>query len=215
MKDNKLYLVTSTNGKGGILQDPASDVGVIIPKGVYGTLKGHIETDPTDYLHIIGKKECLIAPIPDFTFDRTDRMLTKPRFKIRMKHALTNKYNLNCIRVLHGDIHKGKLFEDIPRRGAFMSQYFDAFWEADGEYITITTSHFSQFICRSCKMTCGDDLQTFVYGNMRDVGNDKIAEVKVFLCPPLFKIMDFKEVSIFYLVVNSLHITFIACIAGS
>ncbi len=200
VKDNKLYLVTSTDGKGGILQDPASDVSVIIPDGLCGTLKGHIETDPTDYLHAIGTNDCLIAPIPDFTFERKDTLRPKPRFKIRMKHALKSMLDLVYIRVKHGDIHKGQPFRLIPRKpwnGSEDVDIMDMYWEADREYITITTSHFSQFVCTSCKMTCGDDLQVFVYGNMKDVANDKIADLKVFLCPMLFKILDFKEVSPF------------------
>ncbi len=200
VKDNKFYLMTSTDGRGGVLQDPASDVRLIIPQGFYGTLKGYIETDPIEYLQYISDNECLIAPIPDFTFFRKDTLVHKPRFKIIMKHSLRNESDLEYIRVQHGDIHKEKGFHCIPRKHPHESEKFDdsidAYCEADREYITITTSHFSQFICTTCKKTCGDDLQAFVYGSIKDVGNDKIAEVKVFLCSPLYRIMDFKEVNI-------------------
>ncbi len=149
----------------------------------------------------IPEHECLIAPIPDLTFIAHGAEEVNKKafpFTILMKHNVSNKSHLGHIRVRHGDIHKGIAFQLIPRKGEFSKESTlpESYWEADEKYIKITTTHFSQFICTSRRKTCDDKLQAFVYGNIKECGQNNIADIKLFLCPSLYQIMDYKTVSL-------------------
>ncbi len=193
-------------GKSAILQRSTSDVQVGIPGGCFGTIKGHIELEPAMFLESIPKNECLIAPIPDMTFishgsyndDKLMEINNLP-FTLKIRHNVTNVNHLKYIRVRHGDIHKGIPFQILPRKDTKEDgsdvQLPDSYWEADASNITITTLHFSQFLCISCKKTCDDTLVAFVTGNIKQCGQDDIADIKLFLCPSLYNIMDYKTVS--------------------
>ncbi len=188
---------TTVTGTGGILKSPHSDVCLEIPNGLHGTIEGYIDLDPKSYLEHIPESECLIAPIPDYTSNarqNNNDSSGQPYYKIKLRHTVTNENDLRFIKVRHGDIHNNTPFTLIPHKHTAQPGA-TAFWQADREYITITTKHFSQFICSCCKMLCEDNVQAFVFGALRDIPRNGIhADMKVFLCPALFRIMDYRWV---------------------
>ena len=198
MKKQRMeYIATSVTGARTTLQHPNSDVRLEIPDGLIGAVKGTINLDPKPYLQHIPPSECLIAPIPDYTaYTRhTDvRSEEISTFKIRLRHIITNENDLKFIRVRHGDIHKDKAFIPIPNK-CNAQDWDEAFWEADTEYIIITTRHFSQFLCTSCKVLCDNNVQAFVFGTLRDIPRSGVeVDMKVFLCPALFRLTDYRKV---------------------
>ncbi len=81
------------------LELPRSDIRVIIPAGINGLFTGYIELDPTPYLQSIPENECLIAPIPAFTFNENWKIPSPhrknlPKFQIKLKHTVNEKEDL-------------------------------------------------------------------------------------------------------------------------
>ncbi len=194
----KNYVGKYTSGIGSTLKMPLSSVQITIPDNLHGWLKGYVELDPADYIDRIPDNECIIAPLPVFTYIdsklKTFCVVNEvPKFKITLKHTVKNKRDLEFIRVCHGDINTGMPFNKIPRKNDARN---DIYWEADTEYITITTTHFSQFICTTCKRNCDDKMQLFLSGDIKNRSSNLTeAETKVFLCPSLYTIIDYRNVS--------------------
>ncbi len=192
--DQKYTVVTSVYGEGLDIKLPGSDVRVQIPKGEYGTLKGYVECDPTHFLEHIPESECLVAPIADFTFSPFTAKLDTyaGKMKICLKHTVNNQENLKYLRVRKGNIQNGGPFEIIPRKVPAGSG--GTYWEADTNDLIITARHCTQFICTSCKRNCDNNLQAFMTGAMKTTGQTKFAEARLFLCPSLYRIEDYKSV---------------------
>ena len=180
------------------LQSPHSDVKVDILEGTEGILVGHVELNPTEYLQHFPENECIIAAIPDYTFypkNNDKQALMKNKFRVTIKHTLENSEDLAFIRVRHGDIHKGNQFEVIPHKDN-KPKGSEVYWEADISNIIITTTHFSQFLCTSCKVICDTRLVAFVTGTIREIDlSCQIAESVLFMCPLQFTTREYKMVS--------------------
>ncbi len=181
-------------GEGLDLKLPGSDVRIEISKGEYGTLQGYVECDPTEYLDHIPDDECLVAPIADFTFSpfKAKRSNNAGEMKIHLKHTIKNEEDIKYLRVRKGNIHKGDSFEIIPHKSSAAGS--KTYWEADTNGLTITARHCTQFLCTSCKKNCDNNLQAFVTGAIKGPDESKFAEVRLFLCPSLYHIEDYKSV---------------------
>ncbi len=198
-KKRQMYLASKTNGMGVTLQGPHSDVQIDLLQGTQGTIVGHVELNPQAFLQHIPESECLIAAIPDYTFySKYNHKLSliKHKFKITIRHTLENPEDLPYIRVRHGDIYKGTQFELIPHKDDNPAGN-EIYWEADINNIIITTTHFSQFLCTSCKIICDTRLVAFVTGTIREIDSCRIAESVLFMCPLQFTTKDYKMVSLF------------------
>ncbi len=192
----QMYVATKTNREGLKLQGPNSDVRVEILQAADGILVGHVELNPNAFLQHIPKSECLITAIPDYKFypqQSSKDIRPKPLFKITLKHTLENPDDLKYIQVRHGDIYTDTTFEKIPHKDNNPERR-DIYWEADKNNIMITTTHFSQFLCTSCKIVCDTRLVAFVTGAVRKVNASQIAENVLFLCPLQFTTQDYKMV---------------------
>ncbi len=193
-KMRQMHLATTTHGHPITLKGPSSDVEVHILSGTFGTLVGHVELDPVPYLKYIPKNECIIAAIPDFEFSTAVGIQT-PQFQIKLRHTLQSAEDLNYIQVRHGDIRQNKNFELIPHKDDNPKRS-EIFWEADINFITITTTHFSQFLCTSCKKVCDTRLVAYVTGAIKEIpGSCTIAETVLFMCPHQFTTKDYETVS--------------------
>ena len=195
-KQGQNHITTTSTGEGLTLQGPCSDVTIEILPGTYGTLTGYVELDPRKYIHYV-KDECYITAIPDFEFfpsvNHGNQTKQQQRFRIKMKHCITNEEDLKDIRVRHGDIHKGQKFQLVPHRNS-VDDNCEMFWEADMNYIIITTTHFSQYLCTTCNKICDTKILAFLTGAIKPLGRRTLAETVLFLCPPQFGTRDYKMV---------------------
>ncbi len=197
-KRHEMHYATHTNGSPVTLKGPCSDVQIDILNGTHGTLVGHVELNPYQYLEHIPDNECIITAIPDFEFiskTYTKENSCNPKFQIKLKHTLQEVEDLNYIKVRHGDIYKGIPFDLIPHKDN-SPEGSEIFWEADIDYITITTTHFSQFLCTSCKVVCDTSLVAVVTGTMKEINSTRIAESVLFMCPPQYVTNDYLKVSV-------------------
>ncbi len=199
-KQYQTYIATSTIGEPVTLKGSYSDVQIDVPCGMHGTLVGHVELSPKQFLEQIPENECIIAAIPDFTFitnenEQNISSVKRPKFQIKLRHTLESMEDLKYIRVRHGDIHNDIKFELIPHKDNNLEQS-EIFWEADMYYITITTTHFSQFLCTSCKIVCDTKLIALVTGSIHEIDSTRIAESVLFLCPLQYNTKDYQKVSI-------------------
>ncbi len=200
-KGSQAYLATTVSGHPVTLRGPSSDVKVDIPGGIHGILVGHVELNPGLFLQYIPQNECIITAIPDFKFTATkeiEHTLKRPKFQIRLKHTIDNVEDLKYIRVRHGDIHKDIDFDLIPHNDN-NPEGNEIYWEADINFITITTNGFSQFLCTSCKKLCDTRLAAFVSGAMKDLGSCIVAETVLIISPLQFTTKDYKLVSLSFL----------------
>ena len=129
-------------------------------------------------------------------FDFMEMSFPEPVFRIRLKHTL-DKEDLKYIQVRHGDIYDGTEFELIPHKDNNPDE-FEIFWEADINFITITTPDFSQFLCTICKKVCDTRLVAYVTGAIKEIGPCTIAESVVFMCPHQFTTKDYEAVCYMY-----------------
>ncbi len=197
-KRHEMHYATHSNGDPVTLRGPVSDVQVDILSGAYGTLVGHVELNPKQFLDYIPTNECIITAIPDFAFiPKTDTKENSQnhKFQIKLRHTLGNKEDLKYIQVRHGNIYKGTNFELIPNKEN-NQEGSEIFWEADINFITITTTHFSQFLCTSCKMECDTKMVAFVSGVLKDINSTTIAESVLFFCPLQYATKDYQKVSL-------------------
>ncbi len=198
-KQYQTYIATSTIAQPVTLKGSYSDVQIDVPRGMHGTLVGHVDLNPKKYLEQIPENECIIAAIPDFTFitnENTQKTssVKRPKFQLKVRHTLESMDDLKYIRVRHGDIHNDIKFELIPQKDNNQEQS-EIFWEADTDFITITTTHFSQYLCTSCKIVCDTKLIALVTGSIHEIDSTRIAESVIFLCPLQYNTKDYQKVS--------------------
>ena len=187
------YFGVRVQGAGGVLQSKASDVVLYISKGLHAFVYGYIHTDPGPFLEKIPEGHCLVAPIVEYHYDATNDVSNKELFfKIKIPHCVTLKEDFKLIRVQHGDIHDGVAFTQLPT----LSSYF----RVDEKYITIYTRHFSQFICTGCEEMCYGQARAFMFRRITPskISQSKVdpaASLRLYICSPLHKIRDYREVS--------------------
>ena len=75
-----------------------------------------------------------------------------------------------------------------------------SYFQVDNKYITIYTRHFSQFICTSCAQVCRGQGRAFMFGKITprktsEPKADPTASLRLYICSPLHKIRDYREVS--------------------
>ena len=71
-------------------------------------------------------------------------------------------------------------------------------YSVDENFVRIKTKKLSQFVCVSCNRTCDAEIQVFLLGNLHEsIGNNtSTVKMKSFLCSSLFKIADYRNVSL-------------------
>ena len=188
-KGYKLFAGVRVHGEKAVLQGPGSDVQLHIPEGLHGFISGHVHTDPTPFLNHIPKSESLVSPLVEYncSFTHDCRM---GFFKIKVPHSLKDQKQLQHIRVWHGDIYKKLPFY---KRNTFV---------VNDHYIIIQTSGFSQFICTApgCQEICYGNPKAFIFGHITPLRYPPIkSALRIYMCSPLYDILDFEKVVLFYL----------------
>ena len=153
MKNGKLYIGTVSHGKARILQAPGSDVSLKIPNGSRGVYVMGVHTDVTTYKNCVEDIECFVSPVVEIEHRRTENDTTdellKPR-TLKISHCLRDRSLLHVIKVRRGKL--SGCFEEIPSIDEIHSE--DHCYFLDDTSITISSRHFSEFICTSCHTTC-------------------------------------------------------------
>ena len=181
-KGYKLFSGIQMNGKKSVLQGPGSDIQLHIPEGLLGFISGHAHTDPTPFLKVIPKSECLVSPIVEYNCCFTCNCGIEP-FEIKIPHCVRNRKQLQHIRVWRGDIHKKLPFTKHTN------------YRVHDQHLTIYTSRFSQFICTVCSESCHGNAKAFIFGRITPLRYLPIySALRIYMCSPLYDITDFKRV---------------------
>ena len=138
------------------------------------------------------------------------KLLTKPlamnmlketdSLTINIPHCLSRKVTLDLVRVKRGDTLRSIPFQELKKSDGFYLE--DDTYSVDKNFVRIKTKKLSEFVCTSCDITCQAALQVVLLGTL-DISrrnNFSIAKVKAFLCSSLFKIAEYRNVSVSYLI---------------
>ncbi len=212
-KGGRTYIGTVVHGFKSMLQGDHSTVKLEIPEGLYGTIKGCIHTNIAPFMshNIIPDSECLVAPIPEYTFIQSPEYQSEVAepFKITLltpEQIAKDKTEYLRIRVRHGDIHttpvKVRLMPENPTgTDSYSFRSYD-------RTIEISTRSFSQFICTVCKKYCSAGARVFIFGGITQISAKIYTRIRVYLCSFLYDLEDFKMVrlmtlggGIFYILV--------------
>ena len=200
------YNATVSNGETRILQDDGSDVSLNIPDGTKAVYMMKVHTDhfesksPADYLKfkaVIPSKECIIGPPTEVEYIPLQTQTptkSKQLHRLKIAHWLSNQNLWKYIIVRQGDVHRSRPFKEVPRRTN--EDEDDVGFEVDDKYITVYTDGFSLFICTCGRTVCPATVMVFIMGNPAPCVDDDETTIhlKNFLCSPLYKIKDYKDV---------------------
>ena len=183
-KGYKLFSGVHVYGERALLQGPHSDVQLVIPEGCHGFISGHSHTDFRSFLHLIPVSDCLVSPIVEYNC--TFALLRNSRpFLILIPHCVRDRKLFQDIRVWHGDIYSKTPFRETLS------------FSVNKKYVTIRTTCFSQFFCTiaGCRENCYGNPKAFIFGQIKPCIIPYKAELRVFMCSPLYDIYDFTSVS--------------------
>ena len=198
MRNHKRYIGTVCHAKHKILQAPGSDVSLEIPKGSSGVYVMGVHTDVSTHKHIVADEECFVSPVVEIEHKSIGNDTADKELKLhtlRIPHCLKDKSLLQDIRVRRGKLSSSFQFhESLDEMHSLDHYYF-----VDNDSITISTYKFSEFVCTTCNTTCHGIVQVFLFGKLNSSIDKTLTTVKIksFLCSPLFKISEFRDVSCF------------------
>ena len=179
-------------GRSCTIRGTDSDTLLHIPQGVYAALLGNIHTNPRKFLHHIPRNDCHVAPICEYHLQPfIGKIIPKDtKYKICVPHVVRNVDEAqSCIRIRHGDIHKGIL---LPVYKLEKDRY-----EIDEKYVNIHTSHFSGYIVTAEGINCcSKSANALLFGslmNNKEMGPS--VTVKIYLSSIHSQITDYKAVS--------------------
>ncbi len=134
-KNSREYIGIVPGGEKCILQGQESEVDLMIPSGLHGSIIGHIHTHTQDILNQIPDGECLIAPVPEYMANVECRHFYKKMYIIKMHHCVKEKSDLKNIIVRTGDIYKNIPFTAIPRKPRHRSCKAQQYYMVSDKYI--------------------------------------------------------------------------------
>ena len=139
-----------------------------------------------------------MSPIVEVVHSKRSRDNAEMELKthsLRIPHCLANPSLVGLLRVRRGKSSCSSPFELLPHREEFGSK--GDCYSADDNFITISAKNFSQFVCTSCNTTCQAIVKNVLFANLRVCRRNNITTVliKSFLCSPLFRTAEFRNVS--------------------
>ncbi len=190
-KSYKKYICKRVQGQATTLQDNNSEVKLHIPAGAHGLVLGCVHTSFERFLSVVPEEECFIAPVPDYVFIADDKVnVSEPEFCLQIPCTLSKETLSKSVKVRHGDIHTGKIFQLISD-----SSFSDGpFYEVVSGHVNVYTRHFSQFICSSCEATCKNHLKAITFGDVFKCNEHWVAGVRLYIGNNLYNIADFSKV---------------------
>ena len=200
-RNNGKYAGTVSCGEARILQDEGSSVSLHIPKnsrGVYKTrvYRTRVYNDCSDFIHIIPKNECLIGPIVEVVQNNSDVEDSKLVHILKIPHTVTNKSEWGKVWVRRFKNQDDSPSENLQRRENIGGN--TPYYIIDEQFITIFTTEFSLFTCTACKHSCYGTAIIIILGELISSQQTRKSSLKIktFLCTDLYRIPDFKNVSI-------------------
>ena len=188
------YAVTVLAGDDITLQDFKSAVSVDIPKDVKGTFWQKVHTEFSRFKQVVPEDECFVGPVVELHLKPfPDEGSGQHQYRIKIPHCIQTAEEISSVMVRCGDTRKEQPFVDLPRKQNI--EDLEPGFVVNSSHIVIYSHHLSDFIC-SCKKTSCDYIMAFPFGNLtvdEQLGRTT-AKVKVYLCPSLYKIPDFKQV---------------------
>ena len=199
VRNQKSYIATVTKGKKKILQAPGSSVSLEIPEGNKGVYVMGVHTDHSDICRILEERECFVSPVVEVTHKTFDNEYASETsgLTINIPHCLSGKENLELVRVKRGDPSRSIPFQELRKADGF--DLAEDMFSVDKNFVRIKTKKLSEFVCISCNTTCQAAIQVFLLGEFDQSRENNFSKVKVksFLCSSLFKIADYRNVSLF------------------
>ena len=196
-KNWRKYMAMVSQGKAVTLQDEKSDVSLKVPDGVHAVLQGCVHTDHSRFVHAIPREECIVSPMVEFHLLSSlvpEETEPKHQYTIRIPHCVPEEAHWKYIKVRSGDIHGDSEFTEIKRFDGKKIQ--GTCYQIDKRFITITTTHFTDFTCTLCENSCCPNLaMLFLFGSIKhNVQRKTQLEIQPFLCSFLYIITDYREV---------------------
>ena len=190
------YSATVSTGEARVLQADGSGVELHIPKGSYGLYLTSVFTNYFRLKTFILGEECLVGPAVHIEHIHLTKKEEPIRHFIQIPHCLQDRTLWRYIKIRRCDLHRDQTPQELQQGGNSVDK--QDFFLVDGQYIYIYTTKFSLFTCTSCKNTCQGTAATFVLGHLRyslEVQKTTV-KLKAFLCSDLYRIPDFKSVSV-------------------
>ena len=207
VKDWRQFMATVSQGRSQTLKPQDSDVSLTIPRGVLGVLKGCVHTDHSRFVRAIPANECIISPMVEFHHCalREEDEEMKHHYVIKIPHCIPDKSMWKHIRVRRGNIYENQPFTEITNVSCDESESEDEedetknwedCYEIDEKFITVHTSHFTDFTCTMCNASfCANLAMVFLFGSLRSSEERSLVKIQPFLCSFLYVIEDYKSVS--------------------
>ena len=158
-----------------------------------------VHTDITRFPGVIPDGECIISPLVEVEHKKLSDKVTEqelPLYFIRIPHKLkTTGYQ--AVRVRKVDKIGNEIsFEELQQWTE--TAHENNVYEIDRKFMTIFTTKFSTFICTSCQNSCQATVMLFLLGYLepRQEVSDTLTQIKSFICSDLYRIKDFREVSL-------------------
>ena len=200
MKNHKQYIGTVCHGKARFLQAPDSEVSLDIPDGSTGVYVMGTHIDFSRFSNFVEDAECFVSPVVEIEHKNLDNDIADKELKLHtvtIPHCLRNRSQLGRIKVRRGKSSNGVSFKHILHMDE--SHSIDQCYFVDSKNITILSREFSEFVCTSCNTTCQGTIKLFLFGKLNtwEMKNLTTVQIKSFLCSPLFRIAEFRDVSCF------------------
>ena len=194
-KNWREFFVTVSQGQGHTIKAPNSGVSFQIPDGVHAVFSARVHTDHSRFMSVVPDNECIAGPMVEIHHHLLKESHEEHRYIIKIPHCAPDKSYWHYIRVRSGDIYGDNVFSDIEPFDRIKRQ--DRWYEIDQHYITIHTTHFTNFICNLCKNVCCPNLATvFLFGSVTPSEEKTIVKLQPFVCSFLYVIEDYMLVYI-------------------
>ena len=200
MKNGKKYIGTVCHGKSRTLQALGSEVTLQIPEGSKGVYVMGAHTDVSYFKNVVDLDDIgFVSPVVEIIHKKEDDDTELKSHTIRVPHCLSDAKQLQLVRVRRGKSSNCAPFQHMPRVDA--SENIDCY-SVDENYVTIYSKKFSDSVCTTCNTTCQGAIHMFLFGKLNAWKSKKVttAQIKSFLCSPLFKIAEFRDVFSIFLI---------------
>ena len=132
-----------------------SDVILHVPDGVYGVILGNIHTDHWKFRHLVVEKDCIISPICEYFFKKSNNSEKNAMFRLQVPHIVKNIEKVSQkIEVKFQPRRNGPLFQTHPFQEHEMQPSADVSYKLHKTYIDIFSRHFSKFFITAKGIKC-------------------------------------------------------------
>ncbi len=197
-KNGPAQIEQTVRGEATEIQAPDSDVVLHVPEGTYGVILGNIHTDLWNYDHLIDDDACIVSPIAEFHL--FGQKLDNKKYEIQVPHCASIRSIANLQVGVWSETESEIQFFSYWDRGKVSFSVSDRF-------IHIRTPHFSRYIITAKKgkgLGCCCRSAEMLFFTKTPM--DSTARISAFLSSLLFKLKDFRKVSLLDLQRQDCHL---------